>query len=60
MDIGYCDGLIVLRKRQPLTSARVRALLAGASQLPAMTSVDGQEVSAAIREARHSRRSVPR
>ncbi len=60
VDIGYCDGLIVLRKRQPLTSARVRALLSGSRRLPEPTAADEAEVLSAIREARHSRRSTAR
>ena len=58
VDIGYCDGLIVLRKRQPLTAARVRALLAGGRQLPEMTSADAGQVSDAIRAVRRDRRAA--
>ncbi|MCC7376521.1 MAG: AbrB/MazE/SpoVT family DNA-binding domain-containing protein [Verrucomicrobiales bacterium] len=60
VDIGYCDGLIVLRKRQPLTSARVRALLSASRRLPEATAEDEGEVTTAIREARRSRRSAAR
>ena len=58
VDISYCDGLIVLRKRQPLTTARVRALLAGGRRLPEMTSSDAGEVSEAIRAVRRDRRAA--
>lgn len=58
VDIGYCDGLIVLRKRQPLTAARVRALLAGGRPLPEMTSADAGQVSEAIRAVRRDRRAA--
>lgn len=57
VDIGYCDGLIVLRKRQPLTAARVRALLAGGRQLPEVTSADAGQVAEIIRAVRHGRRA---
>jgi AbrB family looped-hinge helix DNA binding protein len=56
VDIGYCDGLIVLRKRQPLTPARVRALLGGGRHLPEMTPADSGEVSEMIRAVRRERR----
>ena len=58
VDIGYCDGLIVLRKRQPLTTARVRTLLARGRQLPEMTSADAGQVSEAIRAVRRDRRAA--
>ena len=29
LDVGYCGELIVMRKRQSLTTARVRSLLLG-------------------------------
>lgn len=60
VDIGYCDGLIVLRKRQPLTSTRVRALLAGTRRLPAESSAARREVADTIRDVRRDRRSAPR
>ena len=58
VDIGYCDGLIVLRKRQPLTAACVRALLSGGRQLPEQTSADAGQVSEAIRAVRRDRRAA--
>jgi len=56
VDIGYWDGLIVIRKRRPLTPDRVRALLAGGRQLPEMDETDNTEVLSAIREVRRARR----
>lgn len=56
VDIGYCDGLIVLRKRQPLTAARVRTLLRGGRHLPEQTPTDAGQVSEAIRAVRRDRR----
>ena len=60
VDIGYCDGLIVLRKRQPLTAARVRALIAGGRELPAMTPADAGQVEEAIHAVRRDRRAARR
>lgn len=55
VDVGYCDGLIVLRKRQPLTPARIRSLLAAGRDLPEMTSGDEISVERAIRRVRNKR-----
>lgn len=52
LDVGYCDGLIVMRKRQSLTPARVRALLLGGRGLPAMTEKDETAVATAVQRAR--------
>ncbi len=57
VDIGYCDGLIVLRKRQPLTAARVRALLGGGRHLAEMTPADTGQVAEVIRAVRRGRRA---
>jgi AbrB family looped-hinge helix DNA binding protein len=40
LDVGYANGLIVLRKRRALTPARVRSLLLAGRELPEMTSAD--------------------
>ncbi len=58
VDIGYCDGLIVLRKRQPLTPARIRALLASRSQLPESTPAEAELVAGTIRAVRRDRRAA--
>lgn len=52
LEIGYANGLVVLRKRRPLTAARVRSLLLAGKDLPAQTSKDEQAVSAAIQRVR--------
>jgi len=52
LDVGYCAGLIVMRKRQPLTLARVRSLLARGRGLPEMTAKDESAVSAAVQRVR--------
>lgn len=52
LDVGYSGGLIVMRKRQSLTPARVRALLLAGRGLPAMTTKDEANVSRAIQRVR--------
>jgi AbrB family looped-hinge helix DNA binding protein len=52
LDVGYSGGLIVMRKRQALTPARVRSLLLGGRGLPQMTGKDEAAVAAAVRRVR--------
>jgi AbrB family looped-hinge helix DNA binding protein len=52
LDVGYSGGLIVMRKRQSLTPARVRMLLLGGRSLPEMTTKDEQAVTAAVQRVR--------
>ena len=52
LDVGYSGGLIVMRKRQSLTPARVRSLLLGGRRLPAMTAKDETAVAAAVQRVR--------
>jgi AbrB family looped-hinge helix DNA binding protein len=52
VDVGFADGLVVLRKRRPLTPARVRALLRAGSDLPAMTEADETAVAGAVLRVR--------
>ncbi len=52
LDVGYSGGLIVMRKRQPLTASRIRALLLGGRNLPAMTSKDEENVAKAVERVR--------
>jgi len=56
VDIGFADGLVVLRKRLPLSSAQVRAMLAGGDELPQSTPSDEQEVAGVVAEVRKARR----
>ncbi len=53
LDVGYAGGLIVMRKRRPLTPARVRSLLLGGRDLPEMTGKDEAAVAAALQRLRH-------
>jgi AbrB family looped-hinge helix DNA binding protein len=52
LDVGYSGGLIVMRKRQALTPARVRSLLMGGRNLPVITSKDETAVAAAVQRVR--------
>lgn len=52
LDVGYSGGLIVMRKRQMLTPARVRSLLLAGRNLPAMTAKDESTVALAIQRVR--------
>jgi AbrB family looped-hinge helix DNA binding protein len=53
LDVGYSGGLIVMRKRQALTSSRIRSLLLDGRNLPMMTAKDEANVVSAIRRVRN-------
>ncbi|HOX04051.1 MAG TPA: AbrB/MazE/SpoVT family DNA-binding domain-containing protein [Candidatus Paceibacterota bacterium] len=55
LDVGYAHGLIVMRKRRPLTPARVRGLILAGRELPEMTAADEAAVSDAIGRVRNRR-----
>jgi AbrB family looped-hinge helix DNA binding protein len=48
LEVGYSGGMIVLRKPDPLDTARVRHLLKEGRKLPDMTAADEAAVSDAI------------
>ena len=52
VDVGYANGLVVLRKRRPLTPARIRSLLLAGNDLPEMTTKDEVAVAQAIQRVR--------
>ena len=52
LDVGYAGGLIVMRKIQPLTPARARALLLEGRNLSQMTGKDEAAVAAAVQRVR--------
>ena len=56
VDVGYVNGLIVMRKREPMSAARVRKLLLAGSRLPQMTPEDESAVARAIQHVRRQRR----
>ena len=55
LDVGYANGLIVMRKRRALTPARVRSLILGGRDLPEMTSAAETTVAQAIQRVRSRR-----
>ena len=56
LDVGYANGLIVMRKRKALTPSRVRSLILGGRGLPEMTSADETAVTRAIGRVRSRRK----
>ena len=58
LDVGYSGGLIVMRKRQPLTASRVRALLLAGRNLPQITEKDEANVAKAIERVRRRAKSA--
>ena len=56
LDVGYTNGLIVLRKRRAMTPARVRSLILSGRELPEMTAADETVVADAVRHVRNRRK----
>ena len=56
LDVGYANGLIVMRKRRVLTPARVRSLILGGRGRPEMTSDNEAAVTHAIERVRSRRK----
>ena len=56
LDVGYANGLIVLRKRRAMTPARVRSLLLAGRELPEMTPADENVVVRTLRQVRSRRK----
>ena len=57
LEVGFFNGLIVLRKRRPLTPARVRALLLAGRELPEIAARDEGAVFQAIDRVRNRNRA---
>ena len=55
LDVGYVNGLLILRKREPLTAARARALILSGRDLPELTPAAEAEVQDAIATVRRRR-----
>jgi AbrB family looped-hinge helix DNA binding protein len=53
LEVGFFNGLIVLRKHRPLTPSRVRALLLAGRDLPDITARDEGAVFQAIERVRN-------
>ncbi len=56
LDVGYANGLIVLRKRRAMTPARVRSLLLAGRDLPEITPADEAAVGRAVQRVRNRRK----
>lgn len=56
LDVGYANGLIVMRKRQPLNAARVRKLLLAGGLLPQMAADDETTEARAVQRVRRQRK----
>lgn len=52
LDVGFAGGMIVMRKRRPLTPERVRSLLREGRRLPPMTPQDSAAVNGAVGRVR--------
>jgi AbrB family looped-hinge helix DNA binding protein len=57
LEVGYSNGLIVLRKRRALTPARIRSLLLAGRELPKQSVRDEAAVAQAIKKVRGEDRS---
>jgi AbrB family looped-hinge helix DNA binding protein len=55
LDVGYANGLVVMRKWQALTPARVRSLLLAGCELPELTPANEAAVTRAIGRVRNRR-----
>ena len=58
LDVGYLNGLVVLRKRVPLTPAQARALILSGRVLPAQTAKDETQVQEAVAAVRRRRQAT--
>ena len=56
LDVGYANGLIVMRKRRALTPARVRSLILSGRELPEMTPTDEAIVARTVQRVRSRRK----
>ncbi len=56
LDVGYANGLIVMRKLEPLNAASVRKMLLAGSRLPELTPESEKAVARAIRQVRRKRK----
>jgi AbrB family looped-hinge helix DNA binding protein len=56
LDVGYANGLIVMRKRQALTPARIRSLIMAGHDLPKWTQAAETAVTRAVQRVRNPRK----
>ena len=57
LDVGFAGGMVVMRKRRPLTEERVRALLREGRRLPQMTPQSDGEIRSALDRVRRRPRA---
>jgi AbrB family looped-hinge helix DNA binding protein len=55
LEVGYANGLIVMRKRRALTPARVRALILAGRDLPEISAPDEAAVTRVVERVRSRR-----
>ncbi|TAK99639.1 MAG: hypothetical protein EPO07_10695 [Verrucomicrobia bacterium] len=55
LEVGYVNGLVILRKRVELTPAKARSLILSGRELPEATAKDEAEVQDAIDTVRRRR-----
>jgi AbrB family looped-hinge helix DNA binding protein len=58
LDVGYINGLVVLRKRMPFTPAQARALILAGRELPVQIARDEAAVRQVIAAVRKRRRAA--
>jgi AbrB family looped-hinge helix DNA binding protein len=56
LEVGYANGLIVMRKRQALTPARIRSLIMAGGNLPKWTPAAETTVTRAVQRVRNRRK----
>jgi AbrB family looped-hinge helix DNA binding protein len=56
LDVGYANGLIVMRKRRALTPARIRALILSGRELPKLMPADENIVARTVQRVRSRRK----
>jgi AbrB family looped-hinge helix DNA binding protein len=56
LEVGYANGLIVMRKRRALTPARVRSLILSGRELPELTPANEAAVFRAVQRVRSHRK----
>jgi AbrB family looped-hinge helix DNA binding protein len=58
LDVGYINGLVVMRKQVSLTPAQARALILSGRELPVQTAKDEARVQEAVAALRRRRRGA--
>lgn len=52
LEVGYFGGMIIMRKREPLTPTKIRSLLLAARRLPEMEDADALAVERVVNRVR--------